>query len=431
MTQAVDIAIVGAGMVGAALATGLGQAGLTVAVIDRAPAPAFDPEAAPDLRVSALSAGSERYLQSLGAWPGIRAMRATPYRRLAGWDETPHPLSRLWSGRLAQVTFDATEVGASHLGHIVENSVTQQALWQTAQAQPSVTLISGHGVDGIHQDRHQATVSLDNGQQIHARLVIGADGAHSRVRTLAGIGVHRDQYHQQALVISVRYQGPVADITWQGFPPSGPRAFLPLHSAGPRHPGESWASLVWYDAPEQLARLQRLDDASLLAEIQRAFPRDLPPLTHLDARASFPLARQHAKRYFAGRVVLAGDAAHTINPLAGQGVNLGFQDAQCLQAMIREALREGSDLASPTWLGRYERQRRPANRRMMAAMDVFYHVFSNRIPPVHLARNLGLGAARALPFARNQVARYAMGLQEDLPAVLKPITARLPGLGHL
>lgn len=157
----------------------------------------------------------------------------------------------------------------------------------------------------------------------------------------------------------------------------------------------------------------------------------MPPLTHLDARASFPLARQHAKRYFAGRVVLAGDAAHTINPLAGQGVNLGFQDAQCLQAMIREALREGSDLASPTWLGRYERQRRPANRRMMAAMDVFYHVFSNRIPPVHLARNLGLGAARALPFARNQVARYAMGLQEDLPAVLKPITARLPGLGHL
>lgn len=412
MTQAVDIAIVGAGMVGAALATGLGQAGLEMAVIDQTPVPDFVPEAAPDIRVSALSVGSERYLQSLGAWPGILAMRATPYRRLAVWDETPHPLSRLWPGQLARVTFDAAEARVSHLGHIVENSVTQQALWQTARALPTVTLMAGRGVTDIHQDSGQAEVILDNGNRIRAALVIAADGAHSRVRSLAGIGVHRYQYQQQALVLSVRYRGPVEDITWQGFFPSGPRAFLPLHSAGDACPGESWASLVWYDTPERLAQLQKLDTDTLIAEVQRSFPADLPPLTHIDALASFPLARQHAKRYFSGRVVLAGDAAHTINPLAGQGVNLGFQDAQCLQTLICRARDTGSDLASPHWLQQYESERRPANRRMMTAMDLFYHLFSNRIPPLHLLRNLGLGAARALPFARIQVARYAMGLQE-------------------
>jgi 2-octaprenyl-3-methyl-6-methoxy-1,4-benzoquinol hydroxylase len=146
----------------------------------------------------------------------------------------------------------------------------------------------------------------------------------------------------------------------------------------------------------------------------------------VDARASFPIARQHARQYFQNRVVLVGDAAHTINPLAGQGVNLGFQDAEVLQTAIREARRQGQDLADPQWLTWYEKQRRPANRRMMLAMDLFYHLFSNRIPPLHLARNLGLGAANLLPFARNRVARYAMGIDDQLPAVVRELAARIP-----
>ncbi len=430
MTQAFDIVVVGAGMVGAALATGLGREGLAVAMIDRAAAPEFDPGAAPDIRVSALSVGSERYLDDLGAWSRILDMRATPYRRLAVWDETPHPLTRLVPRRLAEVTFDARDLGTSHLGHIVENSITQQALWQTAEAEPGVTVMAGCGVASVDQGKDQATITLDDGQTLTASLVIGADGAQSRIRDMAGIGVTRDQYGQQAMVISVRYRGEVEDITWQGFYPSGPRAFLPLHSAGEAFPGESWASLVWYDAPEQLARLKSLDNEALMAEIQNAFPGDLPVLTHIDTRASFPIARQHARHYYSGRMVLAGDAAHTINPLAGQGVNLGFQDAQCLQATIREALRAGGDPANPQWLARYEQERRPANRRMMLTMDLFYHLFSNRIPPVHLLRNLGLGTARALPFARNRVARYAMGIDDQLPAVLRQLSERLPGLGR-
>lgn len=428
MTSAYDIVVVGAGMVGAALASGLGQSGLSVALVDRDTPSPFDPSQAPDLRVSALSAGSERYLRQLDAWPLMAAMRLTPYRRLAVWDQSPHPLSTLLPRPLARTTFDAQDLGTSHLGHIVENRITQSALWQCAEQQDNVTLLTGQAVTGLSSGPDGARVELADGRQLAGQLVVGADGAQSPIRSLAGIGTERDQYGQQAMVLSVRYRGGIEDITWQGFYPSGPRAFLPLHSAGDQHPGESWASLVWYDHPDTLARLKQLTPEELRQEVQQAFPDDLPPLTHLDGRASFPIARQHAKHYVRDRVVLVGDAAHTINPLAGQGVNLGFQDAQCLQALLRECRRSGTDLANAATLAQYEHQRRPANRRMMLAMDLFYHLFSNRLPPLHLARNLGLGLAQAMPFARNRVARYAMGIEEQWPPALQLLINRLPGL---
>ena len=428
MTQAFDVVIVGAGMVGAALATGLGRSGFTVALIDQAEPAEFQAQLPPDIRVSAISAGSQRYLEELGAWPAMMAMRATTYTRLAVWDETRHPLSDLLPRKLADVTFEARNLSASHLGHIVENRITQRALWESASSQPSVTCFAGRTLTALDNGSDVAKITLDNGDILESRLVVGADGANSNVRNLAGIGVRRDQYQQQAMVISARYRGPVEDITWQGFYPSGPRAFLPLHSAGG---GESWASLVWYDSPDTLTRLKALSNEQLMQEITSAFPSELPSLTHIEARASFPIARQHAKHYVNQRVVLVGDAAHTINPLAGQGVNLGFQDARCLQTQLREAQRAGRDLADPQSLAAYEHQRRPANRRMMLAMDLFYHLFSNRTPPLHLLRNLGMGAAKAMPFARNQVARYAMGIDDELPPLARQILQHLPGLKYL
>lgn len=426
MTQTFDFIVVGAGMVGAAIANGLAGRGHTIALIEQGQAPAFDPSGEPDIRVSALSAGSEHYLRTLGVWDDILAMRATPYSHLAVWEAPQHPASRLLPGGPPKTTFSAPDLKAPHLGHIVENSVTQKALWDRASQLEGVTLFAGSGIHSLAESHDRATVTLDSQQQISGRLVIGADGAGSRVRQLAGIGVSRDQYDQQALVASVRYRGTPRDITWQAFHSSGPRAFLPLHGAGPAHPGESWASLVWYDAPAVLADLRQQPDTGFLERVQAAFPEDLPALTAVAARASFPIARQHAHRYFSGRTVLAGDAAHTINPLAGQGVNLGFQDARCLQDLLDDARRLGQDPADPALLERYESLRRPANRRMMLTMDVFYHLFSNRRTPLWLARNLGLGLAGSLPFARNRVARYAMGLDEGLPAPLQAVLNRAP-----
>ncbi|WP_166257032.1 FAD-dependent oxidoreductase [Marinobacter salicampi] len=426
MTQQADIVVIGAGMVGAALATGLGQSGFRVALVDRASEPDMASTTAPDLRVSAISAGSERYLRKLGAWSRMEQQRLTPYRRLSVWDQSPYPLSG-FKPQPARTTFSARELDCSHLGHIVENQVTQRALWECAKNIENVQVHAGDSVRAIHNGTDDARVTLESGLELTCQLVIGADGAQSRVRTLAGIGVSRDQYAQQALVASVRYRGPVQDITWQAFFPSGPRAFLPLHANGE----ESWASLVWYDAPDVLARLKSLSGTEFLAAVQSAFPEDLPTLTHVEARASFPIAKQHASRYVEGRVVLVGDAAHTINPLAGQGVNLGFQDAEELESQLREARRAGSDLAEPFWLGRYEIKRRPANRRMMLAMDAFYYLFSNRLPPVHLLRNLGLGLAQHLPFARNQVARYAMGLEDGRTRSVAGLLASLPRPGFM
>ncbi|MGQ7273542.1 FAD-dependent oxidoreductase [Marinobacter sp. V034] len=429
MTQSFDVIIVGAGMVGAALANGLAQAGLTVALLDReTPAP-FAPEDPPDLRVSALSAGTETYLSRLGVWSRISAMRLTPYRRLSVWDASQHPLSNLITKPLARTTFDAADLGRRHLGHIVENRVTQRALWDQAGSDERITRLTDVTVSAIDNGADAATLTLTDGRTLTAEVLVGADGARSQIRQLAGIGTTSDQYAQQAMVISVQYAGSPQDITWQAFHPSGPRAFLPLHSAEPDGAAEhSWGSLVWYDTPARLSELKALPEDALISDIQRAFPQDLPPLVKVAGRASFPLARQHAKSYFVNRVVLVGDAAHTINPLAGQGVNLGFQDAEALQQTLVEARRAGQPLATASGLAHYQSVRKPANRRMMLAMDLFYHAFSNQTPPLHLARNIGLALANSLPFAKQQVTRYAMGIDAQLPLPIRQLIDRAPRL---
>lgn len=425
MNQTFDIAIVGAGMVGAALAAGLAQEGFQVALIDRETLAPFDPDSTPDLRVSALSAGSERLLRHWGAWGAIESMRLCPYRRLAVWEALSPTLARLLPNGFNRTVFDTTKLGRSHLGHIVENGVTQRGLWEAARSQARVTLIQGHEVRSLAQDPDSATLQLDDDQFVKAALVIGADGARSPVRDMAHIGLNRDQYAQQALVATVAHEGPAQDITWQAFQPSGPRAYLPL--AADRD--SAWGSLVWYDHPDRIKTLLSLSDDDFLKAVQQAFPSELPLLTRVTARGSFPLFRGHAQQYFSGRVVLAGDAAHTINPLAGQGVNLGFQDAEALIHHLTDARAQGQDIGSVAVLSAYERERRPANQRMMLAMDLFYHAFSNARPPLHFARNIGLALAGHLPFARDEVARYAMGLDEGLSArLLRWLDRRLPAL---
>ncbi|MEQ6885303.1 FAD-dependent oxidoreductase [Salicola sp. Rm-C-2C1-2] len=419
-----DIAVIGAGMVGAALALACAASGWRVVVIEPSAPEEPTPESDPDLRVSALSAGSEALLRQLGVWPAMEAMRMAPFGRLAVWEAPTGPLASVPGGRLvanqARTEFNAEALGRSHLGHIVENRVTRWALWQRMGDHDRITRLYPATLKTLEHTNDGVTLTLDTGNTVPVTLVVGADGANSATRRMAGIGTSRNQYRQQAMVINIRHAPPAETITWQMFTPQGPKAYLPLPEAN----GSGWGSLVWYDQPETLDELTAMDESQLLAAIRRNFPLTLPDPEAAPARGRFPIAREHAHQYARGRVVLVGDAAHTINPLAGQGVNLGFRDAAALARCLGTASSR-NDPGDARILTAYETERRPHNRLMMDAMDLFYHLFSNANPPLHLARTLGLGLAGRIPFAHERVTRYAMGIDEHLPAPIESLIKRL------
>lgn len=401
-----DVLVVGAGMVGVAIACGLGQQGLKVAIFDHhVPEPLPD-DALPELRVSALSKASENILRQLGAWEPMQGLRMTPYRRMAVWEKLPASFS---DSRVNHVVFDAGRIDHSQLGYIVENRVTQLGLLAALKSYPSVSLFCPGEI--VRMDVRQPMVELKDGRCFYGDLLVGADGADSQVRQSAVIALQQVDYEQQCLVATVEIAGGCQDITWQAFTPDGPQAFLPL----PDIAGKSYGSVVWYHQPEKIRQLLALDDAAFISTLAASFPDELPPIIQLHQRGAFPLARRHASSYFRPGLVLAGDAAHTINPLAGQGVNLGFQDAAWLIEILGAAHLAGEHLGSPTVLARYEKTRRTANSAMMYTMDAFYYTFSNRNRPLQLLRNAGLFAAGKLPPVLNHVMKYAMGLTGKLP----------------
>jgi len=419
-TNSYDIAIIGAGMVGAAIACGLGHTGLRIAILDKVEPSPFDPEKTPDIRVSALSYASEQILKNLGAWEHISSMRVCPYRRMAVTEKLDIPLS--FSGvPLNQTLFNSKDIGYPYLGNIVENRVTQLGLHKTMKQYSNIDFIYPANIENIDFKTTLPTVRLTkDGQtestQIEAKLIIGADGALSKVREWATIGLNSNQYKQQALVATVEYKGHQEDITWQSFTSTGPLAFLPLMDVNNKHYG----SLVWYDLPDKIRSLTAMDDDAFIAEVIKNFPPQLPPLIKLLEKGSFTLVKRHAQHYVGNRVALAGDAAHTINPLAGQGVNLGFQDAATLIEIISEAHYQGKDIGLIGNIREYERRRKSENLKMMEVMDFFYHMFSNDNPPLKLLRNIGLGLADKLPFGKKKVIKYAMGLEGNIPKLAKP-----------
>lgn len=420
MTTTYDVLIVGAGMVGSAIACGLANAGLRIGIIDTHAPPEYDPECPPHIRVSAISFASEQLLKNIGAWPFIESMRMCPYQRLA---VNELPAKKGLSAKLpdisswARTEFCAADIGKPHLGHIIENDLIQLGLHHAMRSKPEqITVHCPASIQQWHLTGSQKSLVLETGETLCAKLIIGADGAQSKVRVESGIGQYRDQYHQQAFVATVSYRGQQQDITWQAFTPHGPIAFLPLSDSGEQH----YASLVWYDSPEQVARLKKMPEEELLRFFQKEYPDTLPPLDTLIERASFPLFKSHAKRYADDGVVLAGDAAHTINPLAGQGVNLGFMDAAVLIETIAQAALNGEAIGSMSTLKSYEKKRRIENQAMMNLMDMFYYSFSNDLLPLRVVRNLSLGLANQLGFAKNKVMQYAIGASGKLPKLARP-----------
>ena len=381
--------VVGGGMVGTAMALGLARLDKDVVLIEAFPAPAFEPSQPPDLRMSALAQASVEFLTDLGAWQHIKTMRTRPYSGLAVWE---HPLAR--------TEFHAADIGAQRLGVFVENRITQLGLGAALAQYDNCRVIHS---TVLSSDAKTGRVICTDGTHIKAQTIIAADGVKSGVREAAGITTQGWHYDQQALGITIKnHYGDVESqnrgqsLTWQQFMPSGPLAFLPMH--------EDYASLVWYDTPERINELKILaeqaDKSDLHAAIRARFPNDLGEFEVLDC-ASFPLSRMHSVRYIKHNVILIGDAAHAINPLAGQGVNIGFQDVKCLLEVIAH---EGNIVTD------YEKPRQRANLQMMTAMDGFYVAFSNTNPVLKALRNIGLFGANKGGKLKHAVMKKAMGI---------------------
>ncbi|AYH02287.1 2-octaprenyl-3-methyl-6-methoxy-1,4-benzoquinol hydroxylase [Pectobacterium parmentieri] len=385
-----DAIVVGGGMVGAAAALGLAQQGFQVAVVEQEmPAP-FDAASPPDLRISAIGYASVALLKELGVWQRVQQMRSAPYRRLETWE---------WAN--ARVVFDAADIHLPELGFMVENRVLQLALWESLQEEghcechcPATPQSLQHTDDGW-------CLQLTDGKQLTASLVVGADGANSQVRQWAGIGISGWQYRQSCMLIGVETSQPQQDVTWQQFTPSGPRAFLPLF--------DQWGSLVWYDSPQRIRQLQAMPLTQLDKEITAAFPERLGAVKAFSV-GSFPLIRRHAQTYIKPGLVLLGDAAHTINPLAGQGVNLGYRDVEALLDVLINARNAGEEWASERILRRYQCRRMPDNLMMQSGMDLFYNAFSNTLPPLSFARNMALMIAQRAGVLKQRALKYAIGV---------------------
>lgn len=385
----VDCLIIGGGMVGAATALSLANLGLQVGVVEVKPAIDFNPEQTFDLRVSAISLASEQLLSQLQAWQQIKDWRTCPYKRLGVWEDD-----------IAYAEFNSDEIQQTHLGHIIENRLIQLSLWQQLEQQNNVTLLCPEQLESFTQDDDKVQVQLSN-QQVETKILIGADGANSKVRQISGIGITGWDYQQSAMLINVKTQMPQQDITWQQFVPGGPLAYLPM-------PGNN-GSLVWYQSKAEIKRLAQLSNEQLTAEVHQHFPKRLGKVEVVN-KGAFPLTRRHANEYVKGRVVLVGDSAHTINPLAGQGVNLGFKDVAALQEVIAKAIGSGENYHNVDVLKRYEKQRRKDNLLMMTAMDAIYSCFSNPSTPFKLLRNLGIFAAHRAPILKNKALAYACGI---------------------
>ena len=401
-----DLLIVGAGMVGSALALALQGSGLQVLLLDGSPMSVkpFDPQAAFEPRVSALSTASQRILDRLGVWDGITTRRASPYTDMHVWD----------GSGTGQIHFSAASLHAETLGHIVENRVVQDALLDRLH-DCDLGLLANARLEQMRRSGDDWLLTLADGRTLRAPLVIAADGANSAVRRLTGVATREWDYLHHAIVTSVRSARPHRMTAWQRFTDNGPLAFLPLERDG-QH---DWCSIVWSTTPEEAQRLMALDDTRFCNELERAFEGQLGPVLSADPRLCVPLRQRHAKRYVAEGLALIGDAAHTIHPLAGQGVNLGFLDAAVLAEVLLQAAARGERLADAKVLSRYERRRMPHNLALMAAMEGFERLFQADPLPVRWLRNTGLKLVDQLPEAKALFVREALGLIGDLPDLAK------------
>ena len=395
----VELIVVGGGLTGLTLAIACASAGTAVAVIDREdPATMLDEPF--DGRTTAIAHGSMRVLEGIGLWPLV-AGAAEPILEIRVADD----------GSPLFLHYDHRDVGEDPLGYIVENRVLRRALMARARTLPSLAHLAPATVVAVERGSASVRATLADGRVLKGELVAACDGRQSPLRREAGIATVAWDYPQWSIVCTVEHVLPHQGVAVEHFLPAGPFAILPM--MGNR------SSIVWTERTDLVPTLMGLPAAAFALELKRRFGDFLGAISVVGPRWSYPLSLMHATRYAAPRLVLVGDAAHVIHPIAGQGLNLGIRDIAALAELIVDARRLGLDVAQPGLLERYERWRRLDNLALAAVTDGLNRLFSNAFPPLRSLRDFGLAAVNRMPPLKRLLMRHAMGLVGDLPRLAR------------
>jgi 2-octaprenylphenol hydroxylase len=395
-----DVAIVGAGIAGSALAVALSGHGLSTVLIEAQPLELSDlPQGSGlqdfDPRVSALTPRSRALLEELGAWDAIAGYRLCSYRHMTVWD----------AQGTGEIEFDCAEVGVSALGHIVENRSITRSLLAQVLAAPDITVLSPVRLSACTAGESGVSLELEDGAVLSADLLVAADGALSKVRDMMEFKTREWDYGHRAIVTTVQVEQPHQATAWQRFLPTGPLAFLPLSGRE-----ENFCSIVWSVQEQLVDELLALEEDKFCVRLERAFEGRLGRIQGCSPRFAFPLRQRHALDYVQAGVALVGDAAHTIHPLAGQGINLGLQDVAVLADEICSGKERGTSPGDLALLRRYQRRRKGENMLMMAAMDGFKRLFEQEALPLRWLRNVGMRGVDRIAPLKQRLIRHAMGV---------------------
>jgi 2-octaprenylphenol hydroxylase len=397
-----DVAIIGAGIAGASLALALSGEGLSIALVE---AQSLDAPKLPvtygvhnfDPRVSALTPRSRAFLEKLGAWDAIAAYRYCPYRHMTVWD----------AEGTGQIEFDRAEVNAPELGHIVENRAIVSALLARVSVAADINLLSPVSLQSCARlESSRMLLELDEGGALEADLLVAADGALSRVREMMAFHSREWDYGHRAIVATVEVAHAHEETAWQRFLTTGPLALLPL----PGEDGHHYCSVVWSLQEQLVDDVLALEDQGFCTELERACEGRLGTVLESSRRIAFPLRQRHAVDYVQAGVALVADAAHTIHPLAGQGINLGLQDVAVLAEELVAGHHRGISPGQLQLLRRYQRRRKGENLMMMSAMDGFKRLFEQQSLPLRWLRNAGMRTVDQMQPLKQQLMRHAMGL---------------------
>ncbi|ACV27872.1 UbiH/UbiF/VisC/COQ6 family ubiquinone biosynthesis hydroxylase [Kangiella koreensis] len=389
-----DLIIVGGGMVGLALAARLAQSQLKIAIIDPKPVVMSWDSKEFDLRVSAITRASQKLLDETGAWDFIDQNEKTAYQKMSVWDG---------EASRGKIEFDANLLAEPNLGHIIENRVLRRSLFQAIKPYRNIDFISPQKCNRVTYQAEQANIELADSKTISAKLLVAADGAMSWLRKNSGIDIKNKPYGHKAIVATIKTEDPHQYTAWQRFDHNGPLAFLPLTD-------KHHCSIVWSVKSNYVDQLMALKDKEFLQRLEQTFEFTLGQCLETSQRVAFPLIERTAESLVQDRIALVGDAAHTIHPLAGQGVNLGLSDVIELAETIERSHGKQQDIGLKRNLRPYERARKGDIFMMQKAMQGFKLLFEQEMPLIQMTRSYGLALTNQHPLLKQHLIKHAMGL---------------------